>query len=65
MRLALIGAGQRGMVYSNYAFHSKKAEIAAVVEPDKDRRENAAREFNIPPDRQYISAADFFGEGRI
>ncbi len=61
----MIGAGQRGMVYSNYAFHSKKAEIAAVVEPDKDRRENAAREFNIPPDRQYISAADFFGEGRI
>jgi predicted dehydrogenase len=65
LKLALIGAGQRGMVYSQYAFHSSKAEIVAVVEPDDNRRQNAATEFNIPMERRYTSVEDFYSKGRI
>ena len=41
MKLALIGAGQRGMIYAEYAYDKKGAEIVAVVEPHKERREIA------------------------
>ena len=31
MKFALIGAGQRGMIYAEYAFVKKNVEIVAVV----------------------------------
>ncbi len=48
MRVVLIGAGQRGRIYSDYMADSKKAEIVAVVEPDAGRREAAAQKFTLP-----------------
>ncbi|MBN2981612.1 MULTISPECIES: Gfo/Idh/MocA family protein [Cohnella] len=63
MKLALIGAGQRGMIYARYA--KEKAEIAAVVEPDDIRRKAAADEFGIPPELRFRTANDFFRSGKI
>ena len=47
MRLVLIGAGQRGMIYAGYA-REKGHEIAAVAEPDEARRQAAGDAFGIP-----------------
>jgi predicted dehydrogenase len=65
MKLALIGAGQRGMIYAEYAFQSKRAEIVAVVEPDEARRKAAADKFQIPADRQFVSAKELYQQGKI
>ncbi|MGG1878943.1 Gfo/Idh/MocA family oxidoreductase [Paenibacillus cisolokensis] len=63
MKLALIGAGQRGMIYSRHAYQS--ADIVAVVEPDDIRRKAAADEFHIPPERQFVSVEAFYALGKI
>ena len=65
MKLALIGAGQRGMIYADFAFDSKKAEITAIVEPDEERRKTAAERFLVPEERCFSSAGEFFREGKI
>lgn len=65
MKLALIGAGARGMIYARYAFHVKGMEIMAVVEPDEERRRIAAEEFQIPEKMQFAQAADFFQKGKL
>lgn len=63
MKLALIGAGQRGMIYTRHADQSE--EIVAVVEPDEGRRKAAADEFRIPPERQFASVDEFYRLGKI
>lgn len=63
MKLALIGAGQRGMIYAEYV--GERADIAAVVEPDDERRTAAAELYGIPHDRRFRSADDFYQLGKI
>lgn len=65
LKLALIGAGQRGMIYANYAYSSKRADIVAVVEPDENRRKAAADMFHIPADMQFSTSDEFFALGKI
>lgn len=63
MKLALIGAGQRGMIYSRHAYQSE--EIVAVIEPDVSRRKAAADEFQIPLEKQFASVDEFYRLGKI
>ena len=65
MKLALIGAGQRGMIYSEYACFAKGIEIVAVAEPDEKRRQIAAEKFSINEERQYKNADEFFQAGKL
>lgn len=65
MKLALIGAGQRGMVYAEYACETKGTEIVAVVEPHEKRRMTAARKLAIAEDRCFHDSEDFFRQGKI
>ena len=65
MKLALLGAGQRGMIYAEYAYKSKKAEIVAIIEPNEARRKSAAKILQVPESRCYISAEEFFREGKL
>ena len=65
MKFALIGAGQRGMIYSEYAHFKKGIEIVALVEPNQERREIAASKFGIKPERQYTNAEEFFQAGKL
>lgn len=65
MELALIGAGSRGMIYAGYAFEKKGIRIAAVVEPDENRRERAARRFEIPAERCFAVPEEFFKQGKL
>lgn len=64
MKLALIGAGQRGMIYAEYAYDKKGAEIVAVVEPHKERREIAAEKFQIA-EKNCFEHVDAFFEKKI
>lgn len=63
MKIALIGAGQRGMIYANHAY--KTMEIAAIVEPNEGRRVEAAAKLNVPSDRVFTNVEDFFNQGKI
>ncbi|XID93030.1 Gfo/Idh/MocA family protein [Paenibacillaceae bacterium WGS1546] len=63
MKLALIGAGQRGMIYASSA--SPRAEIVAVVEPDEGRRRAAAEQFGIAPERRFASVGELYRLGKI
>lgn len=48
MKLALIGAGARGMIYSRYAYHILGDEIVAVADRHTEKLERARREFGTP-----------------
>nr|MCR4741099.1 Gfo/Idh/MocA family oxidoreductase [Lachnospiraceae bacterium] len=65
MKLALIGAGQRGRIYADYAFEHDRAEIAYVVEPDPGRRKAAADKYGLTDDRLFEDPAEFFKLGRV
>lgn len=65
MKLALIGAGQRGMIYAEYAYFKKNVPIVAVVEPHEVRRKIAAEKFGIAEDHVYSCVEDFFAQGKL
>lgn len=65
LKLALIGAGQRGNIYAGYAYSNQRAGIAAVIEPNKLRREIAAHNYQINPDNVFDNVDDFFRKGKI
>ena len=64
-KFALIGAGQRGMIYGEYAQKSGQAQIVAVAEPHAERREAAAKAFHIAPENVFDSADALFAAGRL
>ena len=47
LRLAIVGAGQRGMTYGREAVLTGSAVVTAVAEPRADRRAAAAAEFGV------------------
>lgn len=65
MKLALIGAGQRGMIYAEYACCKKNLEITAVVEPHEGRRTIAAEKFGVAQAYRFSRVEDFFAEGKL
>ena len=65
MRLAIIGAGQRGMIYAKYAYEKAGAEIVAVVDISKEKRDCACAEYNIPADMAFADVDEFFRLGKI
>ena len=65
MKLALIGAGQRGMIYAEYAYHKKDVQITAVVEPHEERRAIAAEKFAIAEENCFSCVENFFAKGKI
>lgn len=65
MKLALIGAGQRGMIYAEYAYFKKGVEIVAVVEPHDERRTIAAEKFQIGETNRFTCVEDFFAKGKL
>ncbi|WP_100398829.1 Gfo/Idh/MocA family protein [Bacillus sp. FJAT-44742] len=66
VRVALIGAGNRGTVYSEYAEqHPAKMEIVAVAEPDESRRKKLADRFQLQEKRCFQSWEDMFSLPRF
>lgn len=65
LKLALIGAGQRGMIYGEAAQKSGLAEISAVAEPNALRCQAAAKAFSIPPEHVFDGAEGLFQAGKL
>lgn len=65
MKLALIGAGQRGMIYAEYAYFKKGVEIAAIVDPHEGRRRIAAEKFHVSEAFCFSGVEEFFEKGKI
>ncbi len=57
MKLILIGAGQRGMIYAGYACQQGHP-IVAVAEPDEARREAARSQLHIPDENCFRTAEE-------
>ena len=62
----IIGAGHRSLSYSSYTKHRpEELAIVGVADPDLRRRELAARQFDIPPERCFTSAEELAGRSRL
>lgn len=64
MKVAIIGAGQRGMLYASYMY-DKGVEIAAIVEPLDERRNLACSKFGIAAEAAFSKLEDFTALGKI
>ena len=58
MKLALIGAGSRGMIYSRYAHDYLNAEIVAVADRNADKRAFAQELFGIKSEMLFADAME-------
>lgn len=65
MKVVLIGAGQRGRIYSSLIHDNKLGTITAVVEPDAERREKARLLYDIPADRCFATEEELWKLGSI
>ena len=65
MKLALLGAGQRGSIYAQYAFAELGHQIVAVADIDPGKRDVAARKFSIAPEMVFSDAQSFFAAGKL
>jgi predicted dehydrogenase len=60
--VALVGAGHRAILYGSYALqHPERMKVVAVAEPNALRRAEAARQHDIPPERQFCSYQELAG----
>lgn len=64
MKIALIGAGQRGMIYARNAVY-KGNEIIAVAELNEEKRAIAQKEFSIPREHCYADAMTLLAKPKM
>lgn len=62
MKIAIIGFGQRGMIYAAY-LKEHNVDILAVVEPNQERRSLAQRDYAVP--HAFADLSDFLAMGKI
>ena len=65
MNLALIGAGQRGMIYAQHACCDTEHKLVAVADTDPAKRNAAKDKFHVDPALVFESADAFFAAGKI
>lgn len=65
MKIVLIGAGQRGMIYAQYAYEKGGAEIVAVADKNPEHRKLAAEKYNIPENMQFSEPEEVYKLGKI
>lgn len=54
VRVVIVGAGHRSLLYASYAKqHPEEMQIAGVVEPDAERRALVAKQYDLPPERCF------------
>ena len=64
MKYIIIGTGNRGSIYGNWA-HKHGIEIAAVAELRPDRLKDACDAWNVPETMRFSCAEDLFAQGKI
>lgn len=66
LKVALIGAGQRGITYTNEMLKRQdRFQVIAVVEPIENRRETIREKHNIPETMCFKHFDDFFALGKV
>ena len=64
IKAVCVGAGNRGIIYSNYAItHSERMKLIAVVDPNELHRTELAKTHDIPEEMQFSSIEDFIASG--
>jgi len=64
IRVASVGAGNRGSIYANFALtNSDKLEIVAVVDPNVIHRNEFAEKHSISSNMRFSSIAEFVSAG--
>ncbi len=63
MKIALIGAGQRGSIYAGYLKDKMGAAIAAVVDTNTDKLKRAGERFETPDDMLFSDFESFASAG--
>ena len=64
--LAVIGAGSRGRGYATFAKEfPERLKIVAVADPNKYRRDQMAKEYDIPADKCFESWEDFVKQPKM
>lgn len=64
--LAICGAGQRGVIYAEYALlYPEQAKVVAVADPNPYRRKTLAKAHSIPPEHQYDGFESLIAAGRV
>lgn len=64
MKLVIIGAGSRGMIYGTWAIQHNM-QIAAIAELRPDRLEHAGNTLNVPNEMRFSDAAQLFACGKL
>lgn len=60
VKAVIVGAGHRSMLYASYSMqHVDELKITGVVDPDKIRRDNAAKIFELPENSCFESVQEF------
>lgn len=63
MNVVLIGAGQRGRIYSSLIHEQKLGTIVAVVEPHEERRERARKLYAISEQNCFTCEEELWAQG--
>ncbi len=64
IKVVLLGAGNRGCVYADYALaRPEEMEVVSVVEVDLVNRENAKKRYGLSDDKVFNSLDDFLALG--
>lgn len=66
LKVALVGAGHRGVGYSSYALrHPERMKLVAVADPRENRRIEFARQHGIPSNMQFSTHKDILSRPKI
>lgn len=65
MKLAVIGFGNRGSMYSNYFRKDERVEIVAVCDKNAVKAQVAVRDFGIKPEMSFVDEDEFFSKGKL
>ncbi|OUM57404.1 hypothetical protein PIROE2DRAFT_48761 [Piromyces sp. E2] len=53
------------MIYTRYAYEKRGAEVIAIVDINEEKREIAAKEFNVPQNMLFDNTDAFYSKGKI
>lgn len=65
MKVALIGLGNRGRIYTHNFYNNPSAEVVAVCDKNTDVLAAVAAKAGLSPDAAYSSEDEFFAAGKL
>ena len=63
--IAIVGCGSRGQMFARLISRDKNSRLAAIAETVADSLELVGNLYDVPKDKRFASADDFFARGKI